>query len=134
VVNANYNAFNYMHRVVLFLIASVWLVNGLFCKVLNLVPRHEQIVARILGQSYARPMTILIGIAEVGMAVWIISRFKPRLSVALQIAVIGMMNILEFVLVPDLLLWGRFNIVFALLFITVVYLNEYRLQRFDSQA
>jgi hypothetical protein len=24
-----------------YLIAAVWLVNGLFCKVLNLVPRHD---------------------------------------------------------------------------------------------
>jgi hypothetical protein len=35
------------------LIAAAWLVNGLFCKVLNFVPRHEEIVRRILGDEYS---------------------------------------------------------------------------------
>ena len=39
------------HQVLHYLIAAVWLANGLFCKVLNLVPRHQQIVARILGKT-----------------------------------------------------------------------------------
>ncbi|MBC7446743.1 MAG: hypothetical protein H7330_01650 [Hymenobacteraceae bacterium] len=29
--------------------AAVWAANGLLCKLLHLAPRHEQIVARILG-------------------------------------------------------------------------------------
>ena len=36
-----------------FLIAGVWLVFGLYCKVLNQVPRHEEIVAQILGTEQA---------------------------------------------------------------------------------
>ena len=35
------------------------------------------------------------------------------------------MNILEFILVPDLLLFGRFNAAFATVFILVVYANEF---------
>jgi hypothetical protein len=31
------------------------------------------------------------------------------------------MNILEFTLVPDLLLWGRLNLVFAVLFAVVIW-------------
>jgi hypothetical protein len=31
------------------------------------------------------------------------------------------MNILEFALVPDLLLWGRLNLVFAVLFAVVIW-------------
>jgi hypothetical protein len=50
------------------LIALVWLANGLLSKVLNLVPRHTLIVARILGPTYARPLTVAIGLAEMGMA------------------------------------------------------------------
>ncbi|EMS33047.1 hypothetical protein C943_00324 [Mariniradius saccharolyticus AK6] len=38
---------------------------------------------------------------------------------------VAIMNILEFVLVPDLLLWGRYNALFALLFIGLVYYNEF---------
>ena len=57
-----------LNKALTLLISVVWLANGLFCKVLNLVPRHEQIVARILGEDYSRPLTILIGLSEVLMA------------------------------------------------------------------
>ena len=107
--------------------ALVWFVNGLFCKVLNLVPRHEQIVARILGEQYSRELTILIGLSEIVMAIWIFSNYKKRLNTIIQIAVVLSMNILEFTLVPDLLLWGKLNLVFASLFILLVYYNEFYL-------
>lgn len=108
-----------------FLIALVWFGNGLFCKVLNLVPRHQQIVANIFGPNYASQLTKLIGFAEVGMAIWIFSGRWHRLNAITQICVIAGMNILEFVLVPDLLLWGRANVVFAFLFILLICINEY---------
>jgi len=118
-----------IHTVLSFLIAAVWIGNGLFCKVLNLVPRHEQIVARILGPAYSRPITILIGLSEIMMAIWIISRIKPRTCALVQIIIVAVMNVLEFLIVPDLLLWGKLNSVFALLFILVVYFNEFHLNR-----
>nr|WP_290928439.1 DoxX-like family protein [Haliscomenobacter sp.] len=76
------------------------MANGLFCKVLNLVPRHEQIVARILGETYARPLTLAIGLAEIGMAIWVLSRIKPRLNAVLQMAVWRSLNTLEFLWYP----------------------------------
>lgn len=88
---------------------------------MNLVPRHEQIVGRILGNEHARILTIIIGFSEIVMAIWIITNYKPRLNAITQIAVILSMNILEFVITPDLLLWGRFNLFFAILFICVIY-------------
>ncbi|MEY2917238.1 MAG: hypothetical protein RIS73_952, partial [Bacteroidota bacterium] len=57
-----------------YLIATVWLINGLFCKVLNFVPRHQEIVAQILGNNNARLFTFLIGLAEIIMTIWIISQ------------------------------------------------------------
>lgn len=107
-----------------YFIAAVWLINGLFCKVLNLVPRHEAIVSRILHTDNARPLAILIGMAEFGMAAWIISGIHRRLNVVTQILLIAMMNTLEFFLAPDLLLWGKGNAVFALAFIVLSYANE----------
>jgi hypothetical protein len=111
------------------MIFIVWLANGLFCKVLNLVPRHQQIVARILGEDYSRPLTVIIGIAEIAMAVWVLTRFQSRLNAITQIMVVAAMNILEYFLVPDLLLWGKFNSVFALLFIGLIYYNEFVLKK-----
>jgi hypothetical protein len=107
-----------------YFIAAVWMVNGLFCKVLDLVPRHEAIVSRILHTNNARPLTLLIGLAEIGMAMWIISGVYKRFNVLAQILVIATMNSLEFFLAPDLLLWGRANALFAFAFITLIYLNE----------
>ena len=104
------------------------MVNGLFCKVLGLVPRHQQIVAEILGEQYAGVLTKMIGGSEMVMTVWIVSGYKSRWNALAQILVVAVMNILEFILVPDLLLWGRFNIVFAALFILVVYYHEWVLR------
>ena len=59
------------------------------------------------------------------MVIWIVSRVRSRLCAVLQMVVVGVMNILEFILVPDLLLFGRFNIVFASLFIALIYANEF---------
>jgi hypothetical protein len=116
-----------VHKIIIYCVAFVWIANGLFCKVLNLVPRHEQIVARILGNSYSRILTILIGLSEIGMAIWIISGIKPRLNVVAQILIVATMNIIEFTLAPDLLLWGRANALFAFLFILLIYWNEFYL-------
>jgi uncharacterized membrane protein YphA (DoxX/SURF4 family) len=104
-----------------YLIAAVWLVNGLFCKVLNLVPRHQQIVERILGNTHAKLLTKAIGLSEIAMAAWIVSGFLPRLNAIVQMTIIATMNLLEFILAPDLLLWGRFNAFFAFLFILLIF-------------
>jgi hypothetical protein len=116
------------YKLINYLIAAVWLVNGLFCKLLNGVPRHQEIVARILGNAYAAPLTRMIGLAEIAMAVWIASGYWARLNAITQVAIIATMNVLEFMLAPDLLLWGRFNLLFAFLFILLILYNEYVLK------
>ena len=110
-------------------IAAVWIAMGLFCKVLNMVPRHQEIVARILGSGYAPVLTKAIGIGEIAMAAWILSGIRPRLAAVTQILLVGAMNVLEFILAPDLLLWGRLNAVYAGMFIIVVGYNEFVLRR-----
>ncbi|PSL29027.1 DoxX-like family protein [Chitinophaga ginsengisoli] len=117
----------YTHKILTYFIGLIWLVNGLVCKVLNLVPRHEQIVARILGGRYSRTLTVAIGLSEIGMAVWALSGIKSRYNAILQMTVVGTMNILEFFLVPDLLLWGRLNALFACLFVLTIYYTEFKL-------
>jgi hypothetical protein len=118
-----------IHKVLTLVISTVWLVNGLFCKVLNLATRHEQIISRVLGQDYSRPLTILVGLSEIVMAIWVFTKFKSKLNAITQIIVVVTMNIIEFTLVPDLLLWGRLNIVFAFMFVGLVYYNEFVLNK-----
>ena len=107
----------------------MWFINGFFCKLLNLVPRHELIVSRTLGPQYAAPLTRIIGALEVLMSVWIFSRIMPRMNALTQIMVIATMNALEYFLVPDLLLWGKGNAVFAFLLILLIAYNEFYLNR-----
>ena len=118
-----------IHKTINYLIAIVWFVNGFFCKVLNLVPRHQLIVSRILGDNHALLFTKTIGVLEMMMTVWILSRIQSRLNAAVQIIIIITMNIMEFLLVPDLLLFGKLNLVFALLFVFVIYWNEFILRK-----
>jgi hypothetical protein len=39
------------------------------------------------------------------MAIWVIMDWQRRLNAFTQIGLVAIMNILEFILVPDLLLW-----------------------------
>jgi len=116
-------------KIMNFVIAIVWIINGLFCKVLNLTPRHEQIIGTILTFGNSRTLTVLIGILEICMAIWIILGYKRRFNAIVQITVIGSMNITEFILVPDLLLWGRMNAVFAIIFMSIIFFNEFYLRK-----
>ena len=115
-----------MSRLITYLIAIVWLANGLLCKLLLLVPRHAAIVARILGPAHAGLLTRLIGLGEIGIGLWVISGIKPRWCAWTQIALVLTMNSLEAMLAPDLLLWGRFNAVFAVLFCGLIYFHRLR--------
>ncbi|MCW5909890.1 MAG: DoxX-like family protein [Cyclobacteriaceae bacterium] len=117
------------HKILTYFIAAVWFANGLLCKVLNLVPRHEQIVARILGNDHSRLLTLLIGIGETIMSIWVLTRFKSKLNAITQMTVVATMNVIEFIVVPDLLLWNRLNIVFAFMFVGLVYYNEFVLNK-----
>ncbi|AQX13014.1 MULTISPECIES: DoxX-like family protein [Elizabethkingia] len=123
-----------LHKIISYSIAAVWLVNGLFCKVLNFVPRHREIVANIIGHEYSKSFTIIIGFAEILMAVWILTGWKSRLNAITQSIVIATMNIMEFIPVPHLLLWGRLNIIFASMLIVLIIYNEFVLSQTPEHA
>ena len=117
---------NKYHKALIILTAGVWFLNGLFCKVLNLVPKHEEIVYRVLGGTYSSSITTIIGVLEIVMAFWILSGFKSKLNAILQITIVAVMNIIEYIHVSDLLLWGKLNILFAFLFISIVYYTNFK--------
>lgn len=122
---------NRLYKILTYSIATVWIINGFFCKVLNLVPRHEQIVQAItnVDRPSAYFLTFIIGLCEIVMAIWILSGYRTKLNAIIQIAVVATMNTLEFIVVPDLLLWGELNSLFAFVFILVVYYNEFHLNK-----
>ena len=114
----------------------VWFVNGLFCKILNFVPRHQEIVEKILTiifskemALYASILTKMIGFAELVMVIWILSRFRRNLCAFMQIFIVILMNIIEFLLAPELLLFGKINIFIALAFAITVYYDNFVLNK-----
>jgi hypothetical protein len=113
-------------------ISVVWLINGLLCKVLNLVPRHQQIVSEILGDQYGFLLTKIIGPLEIVMFVWVVSGIKSRWCALTQITVVVSMNGIEFFVVPDLLLFGKLNALFAFLFVGLIYFNEFGMKKTNN--
>ncbi|MEO6304305.1 MAG: DoxX-like family protein [Bacteroidia bacterium] len=105
-------------------VALIWLINGLFCKLLNFVPRHQEIVGCILGDEHSFILIKIIGALEVLMAIWIVSGFWPHLCAILQIILILVMNFIEVTQAPDLLLFGPANIFPAILLVSVIYFND----------
>lgn len=112
---------NKTYRILITSIALVWVINGLLCKILNLVPRHQEIVSIILSKDYSNAITNTIGGMEIILAIWIISDYKSKTHAKLQIVIVLLMNIIEFFAVSDLLLWGKFNIIFALVFVSIIH-------------
>ncbi len=91
-------------RLVTVVLASVWIVNGLFAKLLGFVPRHQAIVARFFGEAAAPLLTRVIGGAEIVMALWILSGRHRRSCAISQTILIVTMNGLELWKARDLLL------------------------------
>ena len=116
-------------QILTYFIAGVWFVNGLICKILNWVPRHQEIVGAILGDEHAYLLTKMIGVGEIGIGVWVLSGMYRRFNAIVQIALVMVMNILEYILVPEMLLWGKMNFVFASLFSIVIFWKEFILGR-----
>ncbi|MFY9241833.1 MAG: DoxX-like family protein [Polaribacter sp.] len=114
-----------MNRILTVLISTIWFANGFLCKILNLVPRHQEIVARILNEEFAKEITFTIGVLEIIMVVWILSSFKTKLNAITQIIIVLAMNVIEFFLVENLLLFGKMNIIFALFFCLIIYYNQF---------
>ena len=114
-----------MNYILRFLIAFVWIANGLFCKILNYVPRHQEIVAKILGDQYSYLLINTIGFLEILMAIWVLSNIKSKFCTIFQMLIVMTMNVLEFVLAPELLLFGKLNLIIAVSFCIILYLNEF---------
>ena len=85
-------------------VAAVWLVFGLLFKALDAVPRHRQIVARVVGEARAREVTLLVAGGEIALGLWMLSGLCLPCCAGVQTLVIVVMNTLELRRARDLLL------------------------------
>jgi hypothetical protein len=59
------------------------------------------------------------------MFVWILSGIRSRWCALVQVGIIAAMNIIEFYIVPDILLFGRINAILAAFLICIIIANEF---------
>jgi uncharacterized membrane protein YphA (DoxX/SURF4 family) len=85
-------------------VGSVWIFHGLYSKILNGIPRHRAIVGRVLGDEWATPMTMAVGILEITLGLWALSGWRRRECALVQTLAIVTMNSLEIARARDLLL------------------------------
>jgi SAM-dependent methyltransferase len=86
-------------------VALVWLYQGLWCKLLGRCPGHRAIVQAVPGLSGGAGTVVLAGLGtiEVGLALWVLSGWRPRWAAAAQTLLLVEMN-------GGGLLWGRGHI------------------------
>lgn len=117
--------FTSKYRLLDYLLGLIWLVMGLYCKVLAFVPRHKMIVSEILGNEVAPTITPLIGIGEIFLGLLIITGYQRKFISVIQIILVLLMNLLESMYAAEYLLWGSLNFIFALIFCGIVYFNGF---------
>lgn len=111
-------------------IGSVWIFHGLYSKLCNGVPRHREIVARVVGDEFATPVTKLVGMAEVVVGLWAWSGRARKSCAATQTAALVSMNALEISRANDLLISARGMLVLNALLLAIAW----RWASFEGQS
>ena len=88
-------------------LAAVWLVHGLYNKLLGGSPRHLAIVQSVpgLGGEPGRHVLVAVGAAEVLIAAWMVSGRASKSCAAVQTLMLLSMNAIELTYARHLLLW-----------------------------
>ena len=75
-------------------VAAVWLYEGLWCKLLGREPNQARIVAEVprLGLRFGGTFLKTLGLAEVILAVWVVSRVAPFLCALTQTGLLVALN------------------------------------------
>jgi hypothetical protein len=104
-------------------LAAVWLVHGLYNKLLGGSPRHLAIVQSVPGLQGAagRRMLVAVGVTEVAIALWMLSRRAPKACAAVQTAMLLSMNVVELTYARPLLLWPAGLLPLNLCFLALVW-------------
>jgi DoxX-like family/Uncharacterized conserved protein (COG2071) len=109
-------------------VVSVWLVHGLYNKLLHGSPRHLAIVQSVPGLAgpTGQRVLVLIGLFEVAMALWVLSGWRGRLCAATQTVALLSMNVFELSFARDKLLWPAGLIPLNLAFLALAWMSAER--------
>jgi uncharacterized membrane protein YphA (DoxX/SURF4 family) len=83
-------------------IAAVWLYEGLWCKVVGRMPSQAEIVAAVprLGPRFGAVFLKLLGLVEIGLALWVLSGVTPAACAIAQAVLLITLNV-------NGLIWAR---------------------------
>jgi hypothetical protein len=83
-------------------VSCVWLYEGLWCKLLNGEPRQVQVVGAVprYGPRIGVVFLKLLGVTEVGLAIWALSDIAPLVCALVQTVLLIALNACG-------LLWAR---------------------------
>jgi uncharacterized membrane protein YphA (DoxX/SURF4 family) len=83
-------------------VASVWLYEGLWCKILGRAPSQVEVVTAVphLGPRLGSPFLKALGVVEVGLAVWVMAGIAPGMCAMVEAALLVVLN-------ANGLLWSR---------------------------
>jgi len=75
-------------------VAAVWLYEGLWCKLLGGEPNQARIVGAVpqLGARFVGPFLKMLGIVEVVLALWVLSRLAPVVCAVAQTVLLVALN------------------------------------------
>ena len=75
-------------------VAAVWLYEGLWCKLLGGEPNQARIVGAVpqLGARFVGPSLKMLGIVEVVLALWVLSRLAPVVCAVAQTVLLVALN------------------------------------------
>jgi uncharacterized membrane protein YphA (DoxX/SURF4 family) len=83
-------------------VGAVWLYEGLWCKLLGREPHQLEVVGAVpyVGPRAGAPFLKLLGVFEVGLALWALSGVAPIPCAALQTLLLVTLNV-------NGLIWAR---------------------------
>jgi uncharacterized membrane protein YphA (DoxX/SURF4 family) len=75
-------------------IALVWLYQGLWCKVLGVVPHHLAVISAVpfIGSVAGRMVLLFLGLVECGLGVWVLTGRQLRNAAIVQTILLAAMN------------------------------------------
>ena len=75
-------------------IASIWIYQGLWCKVLGRMPRHGAVVQAVplFSPASARVFLLSLGLFETALGIWVLSGQVSTVAACTQIGLLLVMN------------------------------------------
>lgn len=111
----------------------MWIFHGLYSKLLDGIPRHRMIVAKVLGEDLAGMAIVAVGVCEILLGIWVLAHRWPRTCALVQTLAIVAMNTLEISRAPELLISAPGMVLLNFGFLSLGWYSATRARRHFNQ-